>query len=119
MFSSMQPSPRARFLVVALAALLAVGLAACANLSFQRDTATSGTFESTGTAVTLFSFDLPKGALMIARENASDANLANMVVTETTVFPYFGAFDWLLDVIGVRYARIRGTWGVAPKAGAG
>ena len=68
-------------------------------------------------AVTLVSFDLPKGALLIARENASDANLANMIVTETTVFPYLGPMDWLLDIIGVRWARVRGTFGVAPRGG--
>ncbi|MBL8859085.1 MAG: hypothetical protein JNL28_11300 [Planctomycetes bacterium] len=98
-----------------LAALLSV-CAACANLSFERDTQASGTFESTGMAVTLLSFDLPKGALLIARENVSDANLANMVVTETTVIPYLGPMDWLLDIIGLRWARVRGTWGVASQA---
>jgi hypothetical protein len=91
--------------------------ASCADLSFQRDTQTSGTFESTALAVTLISFDLPKGALMIARENASDANLANMVVTETTVIPYLGPVDFLLDIIGIRYARVRGKFGAAAKPG--
>ncbi len=92
-------------------------LGSCASLKFDRDTQTSGTFESTGLAVTLVSFDLPKGALLIARENASDANLANMIVTETTVIPYLGPMDWLLDIIGVRWARVRGTFGVAPRGG--
>lgn len=103
-------------LVLAIASLV---LGSCASISFQRDTQTSGTFESTGVAVTLVSFDLPKGALLIARENVSDANLANMVVTETTVIPYLGPMDWLLDIIGVRWARVRGTFGVAPQAGRG
>jgi len=103
---------------LALGLVLALGASSCANLSFQRDTETSGRFESTGMAVTLLSFDLPKGALMIARENASDANLPNMRVTETTVFPYLGPFDWLIDIIGVRYARVRGTFGVAERVGA-
>jgi hypothetical protein len=106
----------ARRLVLRAAVVCALSTAAltsCANLSFERDTATSGTFESTATAFTLFSFDLPKGAMLIARENVSDANLANMVVTETRVTPYLGPFDWLLDIIGVRWARVRGTWGSA------
>jgi hypothetical protein len=124
MFLSMlherRPHPRMRWISAALLLVLAsfVDLS-CANLSFQRDTVTSGTFQSTGMAVTLFSFDLPKGALMIARENASDANLANMVVTETRVVPYLGPFDFLLDIIGVRWASVKGTWGAAPKAGGG
>jgi hypothetical protein len=107
--------PRTRW----LPALALAALASCANLTFERDTATSGTFESTGMAVTLLSFDLPKGAMLIARENASDANLANMIVTETKVVPYLGVFDWVLDIIGVRWARVRGTWGVAPPAAGG
>lgn len=109
MFSAM---PRRQKL---LAAPLLLVLVSCANLEFRRETQTSGTFESTAVAVTLVSFDLPKGALLIARENASDANLANMVVTETKVVPYLGPMDWLLDIIGVRWARVRGTFGVAPQ----
>ena len=114
-------APRRRLLgavmPLVLPAVLLLGSSSCADLSFQRDTETSGRFESTGMAVTLLSFDLPKGALMIARENASDANLPNMVVTETTVFPYLGPFDWLLDIIGLRYARVRGTFGIADRPG--
>jgi hypothetical protein len=109
-------SPRLRALIVRAAiacALSTATLTSCANLEFERDTVTSGTFESTATSFTLFSFDLPKGAMLIARENVSDANLANMVVTETRVTPYLGPFDWLLDIIGVRWARVRGTWGSA------
>jgi hypothetical protein len=112
MFSVMS---RRKFQALTLAVALALG--SCANVKFERDTQTSGTFESTGFAVTLISFDLPKGALMIARENASDANLANMIVTETTVVPYLGPMDWLLDIIGCRWARVRGTFGVASRAG--
>lgn len=109
-----------RPLALALVVLpLVLGLGACASISFQRDTQTSGTFESTGMAVTLLSFDLPKGALLIARENVSDSNLENMVVTETTVIPYLGPMDWLLDIIGLRWARVRGTFGVVPQAGRG
>ncbi len=96
---------------LALAALFALG--SCSSLSFERKTETSGTFRATGFAFTIFSIDLPKGALLIARENASDANLANMEVTETVVFPYLGPFDWILDIISVRWAKVEGTWGYA------
>ena len=90
--------------------LLALG-AACANLEFRRETATSGTFTSTGTAITLLTWDIPKSALMIAQENASDARQPNLRVTSQVVFPYLGWFDWVLDLVGMRYARIEGTWG--------
>jgi hypothetical protein len=118
MFLAMLTETRRRtrsFLAALLVVLAATTSLSCANLSFERDTATSGTFESSGFAVTLISFDLPKGAMLIARENASDANLANMVVTDTYVFPYLGPFDWILDIVGARYARVRGTWGAKPK----
>ena len=104
-----------RQLTLCLLAPLILG--SCASVEFERDTQTSGTFETTGFAVTLISFDMPKGALLIARENASDANLANMIVTETTVFPYLGPFDWVLDIVGMRWAAVRGTFGVAQRAG--
>lgn len=97
------------------AAALTLPIAACANLSFDRTTETSGTFESTGVALTLFAVDFPKGALQIARENASDANLANLQVETVKVVPYFGPFDWLLDIVGVRYAKITGTWGYSGR----
>lgn len=101
---------------VLVPALLASGLACagCSSLTFERETETSGSFRSTGLAFTIFSIDLPKGAQLIARENASDANLANMEVTSTVIFPYLGPFDWILDIISVRWAKIEGTWGYAP-----
>lgn len=92
-------------------ALAALSWTSCANLSFARKTETSGTFVSSGWAVTIFAVDIPKGALQIARENASDANLPNLAVDEVQVIPYFGPLDFLLDIVSVRYARIRGTWG--------
>jgi hypothetical protein len=108
-------SVRRRFrstLHLAVCLCFAIGLASCADLSFERKTETSGTFTSTGWALTLFAVDIPKGALQIARENASDANLANTVVEEVKVVPYLGRwFDWLLDIVGIRYARVSGTWG--------
>lgn len=99
---------RPRTLAVTLISAL---LCSCASVTFDRTTETSGTFVSTGWAVTVLSHDLPKGALMIARENASDSRQPNMVVEETYVFPNLGRFDRLLDILCVRYARVSGTWG--------
>ena len=98
----------------ALAAALALVAASCASVEFRRNSATSGTFESTGWSFTILSYDIPKSALKIARENASDARQPNMVVTEATVIPDLGPFDVLLDIISVRYARVAGTWGFPP-----
>ena len=83
----------------------------CSSVKFERTSESAGTFVSTGVAFTLFSIDIPKSALNIARENASDANLSNMEVSEAVVTPYLGWFDWVLDIIGIRRARIEGTWG--------
>lgn len=86
-------------------------LSACSSLEFRRSTQTSGTFTSRGWAFTIISCDIPKTAEQIARENASDANQPNLQITDVFVAPYLGAFDWLLDIICVRYCRIEGTWG--------
>lgn len=90
-------------------------LASCSSLSFQRKTETSGTFSSSGWALTFLSVDIPKGALQIARENASDSNLANLQVEKVLVVPDLGGFNWILDIFSIRYARIEGTWGFAGK----
>ena len=92
-------------------AVLLLSLTSCANVHFERDTETSGTFKSTGFSMTFFSFDIPKGALNIARENASDARQPNMVVERTRVVPDWGRLNWLLDIFSFRYASISGTWG--------
>ena len=94
-----------------LAVSLGSGLVSCASLEFEQDTQTSGTFVSKGMAFTILAVDIPKTAEQIARENAADANMPNTIVQEATIFPYLGWFDWLLDVIGIRWARIKGTWG--------
>lgn len=99
---------RARHLTAALALSL---LGSCASVEFQRSTETSGTFESHATSFTLFSIDMPKEALQIARENAADAGLANMHVTEVAVTPEWGWWNWVLDIVSVRKATVRGTWG--------
>lgn len=95
------------------AGLACILLGSCASMSFERDTQSSGTFTSSGWSFTLFSVDLPKSALNIARENASDANLPHTVVDEVKTGPHLGPFDFLLEIISIRYARIRGTWGFA------
>ena len=87
----------------------------CINLDVQRKTQTSGTFESTGWGLTILGWDIPKSAIDIARENASDARLTNAKVTHTRITPYLGWFDWVLDIIGIRFARLRGTWGFSGK----
>jgi hypothetical protein len=108
----MQTPPNGRpARLAALAVLLPLALGSCASLEFTQDTQTSGHFRSTGFAFTILAIDVPKTAEQIARENASDANLANTIVEEVVVYPYLGWFDWLLDVVGVRWARVSGTWG--------
>jgi hypothetical protein len=83
----------------------------CSSLSFQRQTETSGRFSSSGWAMTILAVDMPKSALQIARENASDANMANMQIEKVLVVPDFGGFNWILDIFSIRYARIEGSWG--------
>jgi len=96
---------------IAAALALTLSAASCASIDVGRDTQTSGTFVSTGLAFTIASIDLPRPALLIARDNASDVRLPNMQITESSVTPDLGWWDWLLDIIGVRYAVVRGTWG--------
>jgi hypothetical protein len=109
---------RARASLVVTLALVALCFApGCASVVFERETQTSGTFRSSGLAFTILSIDLPKPALDVARENAADANVPNLVVEKVSTFPYLGWFDWLLDIVGVRYARISGTWGFAGEEG--
>lgn len=92
-------------------ALLFASLGACSSIEFKRDTESSGTFKATGTSFTLFSVDFPRSALNQARENASDAGMHHMVVTEVNVWPYLGPLDFLLEILSIRYAEIEGTWG--------
>lgn len=84
---------------------------ACASVSLERSTKTSGTYESVGWAFTLFTIDMPSGALDIARENAADFHLANTTETYAKVTPDLGWFNWVLDIISVRRAKVKGTWG--------
>ncbi|MFT4539965.1 MAG: hypothetical protein ACI841_001737 [Planctomycetota bacterium] len=91
--------------------MLTIGLHGCASVHYDRHTETSGTFVTTGTAFTILTIDLPQRAIDIARENASDAGLPNMVIENVTIFPHLGPFDWILDLVSIRYARISGHWG--------
>lgn len=100
---------------LAAAFVLAIALASCSSLSIEPKTQTSGTFTSSGFGFTILSWDFPKSALDIARENASDARLTNIEVQRTRVFPYLGPLDWIFDIIGFRYATISGTWGFPGK----
>jgi hypothetical protein len=107
----MHSSRSARALRTVYGLTLLLLLSACAGVSIERTTETSGTFSSYGVALTILSSDFPKGAMQSARENVSDANLANMEIRKSIVFPYLGPLDWIFDILGVRYARISGTWG--------
>lgn len=91
--------------------MLGLVLSSCANLEFQRDTQSSGTFTSSAWSFTVFSVDLPKSALNIARENASDANLPHTVVKEVKTGPDLGVLNFFLEILCLRYAKIEGTWG--------
>jgi hypothetical protein len=108
--------PRRPMRLAALVCALAL-LSGCIHLDIQRETQTSGTFESTGWAFTFLSWDIPKAAHDIARENVSDARLPNVEITYSRVRPNWGWFDWIFDIIGVRYAKIQGTWGFAGEPG--
>ncbi len=94
-----------------LAGAVALTLAGCASIELTRETQSSGSFVSKGFAFTIASIDIPRPALLIARDNAADARLTNMRVTHSSVTPDLGWWDWLLDIIGVRWAKIEGTWG--------
>jgi len=107
--------PRPPRCAVALLLLCADAASGCSSLSFQRKTETSGTFSSSGWAVTMLAVDIPKSALQIARENASDSNLANMQVEKVLIVPDFGGLNWILDIFSIRFARIEGTWGFSGK----
>ncbi|MFT7668846.1 MAG: hypothetical protein ACI8X5_001546 [Planctomycetota bacterium] len=101
--------PRLRQTIACL--LLAASFTSCASIVFVRDTESSGTFRATGTGFTLFGVDIPRSAMTQARENASDANMHNMIVTQVDRWPYWGPLDFLLEIMSIRYAVIEGTWG--------
>jgi len=112
----MVPDMRARAsshatLVLLLCALLAC--VSCANLDVRPDDADSGTFRSTAVSFTFLGRDFPQSAILIARANAADTRLPNLVVTQERIFPYFWKLDFLLDVLSLRWAAVEGTYGPA------
>lgn len=100
-------------LVAALGAVLG---ASCASVKFERESPTAGTFDSTAWAFTFLGFDFPSSALGVARGNASDSGLPNLVILEQSVVPRLGPLDWLLDIIMFRRAHVSGTWGHPEEA---
>ena len=68
-------------------------------------------FSSSAVAFTFLGKDYPAEALRLARANAADSTLPDMIVRKEWVFPYLWRLDFLLDIISVRYARVTGTWG--------
>lgn len=102
---------RPRAVVRPLVTAALIGLVSCANLEFARETQTSGTFHASALAFTIITVDIPRSAIDAARENVTDARQPNVIMTRATVWPYLGPVDWLLDIIGIRYAVISGTWG--------
>jgi len=94
-----------------LALLVALLLCSCASVDFEPIDAERGTFRSSATSFTFLGFDYPQSAILLARANASDSQLPNLVVTEERIFPYLWKLDWLLDLISIRWAYVRGTYG--------
>jgi len=81
------------------------------GLDIERQTQTFGEFKSTGWSLTILGWDLPRHAMQNARDNIADARLDNVQVEEASLRPHFGYFDWILEILSVRYAKIEGTWG--------
>ncbi len=88
---------------------------ACSSLEFKRSGPNHGTFVSSATTFTILSFDFPGPARDVALGNAADSARPNLLVESDVVTPYLGWFDWLLDIIGVRHAKVTGTWGTPPE----
>ena len=93
-----------------LACALLLTLSSCAQLTVQRDTETSGTFTSSARSITFLSWEIPRSAIQIAHENAADAGLPNIEATSVKATDW-GWFDWILEIVGTRSARVTGTWG--------
>ncbi|NOT31433.1 MAG: hypothetical protein HOP15_13380 [Planctomycetes bacterium] len=99
---------------IRIAALLsALTGSSCAGIEVAPVDATTGTFHSSATAFTFLGLDFPQSAMLLARANAADSQLPNLIVTRERVFPYFWRLDFLLDVISVRWASVQGTYGPA------
>ena len=112
MFAAMsRPAPSKVLAPLALALCLAAASSSCASIEVTRNTQTSGRFESKAFSVMVLWYHIPRRALDIARDNAADARLTNVEVTEAYETPHFGWFDWMYRFLGVRWAKVRGTWG--------
>lgn len=96
-----------------LALFLPLVLCACAHLEVEPEDDGSGTFYSSAMSFTFLGRDFPQSAMLLARANASDSQLPNLIVNEERIFPYFWRFDFLLDILSVRWASVRGTYGPA------
>ena len=107
----MVPAMRAALRFLALLGLLASP--ACASLEFHATDERTGIFRSTAVAFTFLGSDYPQSAVLLARANASDSQLPNLVVTQELVFPYFWKLDFLLDIVSLRWASVSGTYGPA------
>lgn len=110
MFHGMRPTR----VILAASLFTMTALSACGSISIRRDTQTSGTYEAKGFAVTFLSWDIPQSSEQIARENASDARLTNTLVTDLSTVPNLGWFDWIFDILGLRWTTLKGTWGFLP-----
>lgn len=97
-----------------VACALALLVPSCASVKFERDTPTSGTFESSAWSFTLISFDIPGPALQVAQRNVSSSGQPNLIIEKSLVTPHLFFLDFLLDIVSVRYAKISGTWGYPP-----
>lgn len=91
--------------------IVLVSASSCASLDVDRTSPNGGTFRSSALSFTFLSLDFPAPALSTARANAADTGRPELVVEHESVIPYLGRFDWILDILSIRYARIRGTWG--------
>lgn len=111
MFAPMTHLAPRRFAGALALVLLAAGTPGCASIEVTRTTQTSGRFESKATSFMILWFDIPAAALDIARDNAADARLSKTVVVEAYERPHFGWFDWVYQILGVRWATVSGTWG--------
>lgn len=107
-----RPAPRLARILLAASLLVAPFLATgCASLDFDRTAPNAGRFESSAWSLTFFGYDFPTHALLAARANASDAGQPNTIVTYERVLPHLGPFDWILDILSIRWAKVEGTWG--------
>ena len=106
----MVPRVSARFSRTLAVLALALG-SSCASVQFDPETATSGRFRSSAVSFTFLGRDFPQSAILLARANAADSQLTDLVVEQEQIFPYLWKLDFLLDVISFRYAMVSGTWG--------